>query len=139
ESARSTEVVGECVDLLPDHRGTAVGFVDDQEPAPAVGGGILEGRVDHESRHAEAVGHRQAETVTDQSEELQGIESGGHTDTHGSPAGRKAIDEPTGEPGLAGAGLARNQDRAGPAVSESGSERLQRPSTTGDGTVGPIV
>ncbi len=74
EPRRPAERTGQEMELLPHGRGAAMSLVDDQEPAPAVGGVVLEGRPDSQSHRPQSIRHWQTQGVCDQSEKLQGIE-----------------------------------------------------------------
>ena len=45
ESCLESKLIADGVNLVPNFRGTTMSFVDDQEPAPAVGCFILKGRL----------------------------------------------------------------------------------------------
>src|SRR5262249_45338683 len=117
-------------------RGTALGFVEDQETAPSLDGFVLEDRAEHQARGAQAVDHGQSQGMSYQTEELDGVEDRGDFETDDPPADGQALNQLTSQPGLARARLAREQQRTRPPGVEDGLQALQHPSTTGDDRLG---
>ena len=112
EAVGPTEAVAQDPDFLQDGVGGRVGFVQDQGPAPPVGGLLAELVGDGEAEVAHRAGPRQPEPVADRPEHRRRINRRREVQEQGEPArGQEAP-----EPGLADPGLARDEDRPRPRV-----------------------
>src|SRR5512135_1461852 len=109
QPVRPAQAVGEDPDLLRHGDREVLGLVDDEDPAIAVGAAFREEVGQLAARLAEVGPPGQAQVVADQAEELGRI--GRRSQVHARPAPRRGHLglEPTPEPGLADARLARHQ------------------------------